>query len=78
MSENQINKPKKPKFRVKLDPHLLDPEVLRDDVALETAVATLEGHFLNAAADQEFLLNDLSEDPSLLGFALSSEYAHVP
>ena len=40
------DQPAKHKFiHVKFDPDLLDPNLLRDDIALEIALATLEGHF---------------------------------
>ncbi|THG96062.1 hypothetical protein EW026_g5704 [Hermanssonia centrifuga] len=57
---------------VKLDMGQFDPSLLREDVALEAALSSVQGHLLNPAVDQSALVSLLLDTPNLFQFIVSS------
>ncbi len=56
---------------VKLDMGQFDPSLLREDVALEAALSSVQGHLLNPAVDQAALVSLLLDTPNLFQFIVS-------
>ena len=52
---------------------LLDPEALRDEVVLATAISTLEHHLTNPVVNVDHLMNELLSKNNLFEFVFSSK-----
>lgn len=61
----------------KLDAAWLDPQTLRDEVIVETAIRSLEHHLNNPVVDKDHLINALLSQDNLFEFVFSSKLDQI-
>lgn len=64
-------------MRTGLDPALLDPHTLQDEVILEIAIGNIEDHLSDPVVNKDHLIDELLSRDSLFEFVFSSKLYSV-